>query len=115
MHLRTPAAESFHLFLAVLGGVVTALAVDAAPAQAPPATRRARPEPKTYFVAPTGNDGHPGTAEQPWKTIQRATDVLAPGDTVRYDSSSSPEVFSRAVWRRCCALSQFAMFQNALT
>ncbi len=37
------------------------------------------------------------------------------GDTIRYDSSSSPEVFSRAAVKRCWTLSQFAMFQNAFT
>jgi hypothetical protein len=35
-----------------------------------------------YSVAPTGNDAGPGTCERPWKTIQHAADLAAPGDTV---------------------------------
>jgi hypothetical protein len=33
-------------------------------------------------VAPDGNDGNPGTLEQPWRTVQYAADSLAPGDVV---------------------------------
>jgi hypothetical protein len=29
-----------------------------------------------FFVAPTGNDAHPGTAEQPFATLERARDAL---------------------------------------
>ncbi len=36
----------------------------------------------TYFVSPAGDDAHPGTIEQPWRTIQKAADTLGPGDTV---------------------------------
>jgi hypothetical protein len=36
----------------------------------------------TYYVAPGGSDAHPGTLAQPWATIQKAADTLAPGDTV---------------------------------
>ena len=32
-----------------------------------------------------------------------------------YDSTSRPEVFSRAVVKRSCTFAQFAMFQNAFT
>ncbi len=35
-----------------------------------------------YYVAPTGLDTNPGSLAKPWKTIQRAADTLAPGDTV---------------------------------
>ncbi len=31
----------------------------------------------TYHVSPQGNDAHPGTAEQPLATVQRALDLLA--------------------------------------
>ncbi len=36
----------------------------------------------TYFVATDGRDTHPGTAAQPWRTIQHAADEMAAGDTV---------------------------------
>jgi hypothetical protein len=35
----------------------------------------------TYYVATSGNDAWPGTLAQPWKTIQKAANTLAPGDT----------------------------------
>jgi len=35
-----------------------------------------------YYVAPGGQDSNPGTVSQPWRTIQRAADTLAAGDTV---------------------------------
>lgn len=34
-----------------------------------------------YYVAKTGKDTNPGTEALPWKTIQKAADTLAPGDT----------------------------------
>lgn len=37
----------------------------------------------TYFVAPSGADSNPGTEAQPFRTIQKAADVVAAGDTVR--------------------------------
>jgi len=36
----------------------------------------------TYYVAPAGLDSNPGTQGQPWKTLQKAGDVAAAGDTV---------------------------------
>jgi parallel beta helix pectate lyase-like protein len=35
-----------------------------------------------YHVATTGNDGNPGTAAQPFLTIQHAADIVNPGDGV---------------------------------
>lgn len=35
-----------------------------------------------WHVATTGNDANPGTAEAPFRTIQRAADAVMPGDTV---------------------------------
>jgi parallel beta-helix repeat protein len=35
-----------------------------------------------YYVATHGNDSNPGTAERPWRTIQKAADTLRAGDTV---------------------------------
>ncbi|MGD8239354.1 MAG: right-handed parallel beta-helix repeat-containing protein [Armatimonadota bacterium] len=34
-----------------------------------------------YYVAPDGSDGGPGTQQEPLRTIQRAADMLRPGDT----------------------------------
>ncbi len=35
-----------------------------------------------FFVSPQGDDANAGTVDQPWRTIQKAADTLAPGDTV---------------------------------
>ncbi len=35
-----------------------------------------------YYVAPSGANSNPGTIAHPWRTIQKAADTLAPGDTV---------------------------------
>jgi Right handed beta helix region len=37
----------------------------------------------TYYVAMNGNDGNPGTEALPWKSLQKAKDSVAAGDTVR--------------------------------
>jgi hypothetical protein len=37
---------------------------------------------QTYYVAPEGSDGNPGTLEAPWLTIQHALDTLHPGQRV---------------------------------
>ncbi len=36
----------------------------------------------TYYVASDGSDRNPGTESKPWKTIQKAADIAAPGSTV---------------------------------
>jgi signal peptidase I len=36
----------------------------------------------TYYVSPTGNDSNSGLIGAPFKTIQRAADIVNPGDTV---------------------------------
>lgn len=36
----------------------------------------------TWYVATTGNDGNPGTAAQPFRTIQMGLSVAQSGDTV---------------------------------
>ena len=36
----------------------------------------------TYYVAPGGRDTNAGTQAAPWATIQRAADLMLPGDTV---------------------------------
>jgi hypothetical protein len=45
----------------------------------------------TYYVAPTGNDSNPGTQALPWKTIQKAANTLAAGDTVIVAAGTYPE------------------------
>jgi hypothetical protein len=35
-----------------------------------------------YYVAPTGDDDHPGNVAYPWRTIQKAANTLTAGDTV---------------------------------
>jgi hypothetical protein len=40
------------------------------------------PEAAVYYVSPSGSDENPGTASQPWRTIQKAADTLVAGDTV---------------------------------
>ena len=34
-----------------------------------------------YYVAPGGNDANPGTSERPFRTIQKAADIIQAGDT----------------------------------
>ena len=36
----------------------------------------------TYYVSPAGSDNNPGTESQPFRTIQRAANLVNPGDTV---------------------------------
>ncbi len=36
----------------------------------------------TYYVSTSGTDSNPGTEVEPFKTIQRAADIVRPGDTV---------------------------------
>lgn len=47
-----------------------------------PATITLRGAGTTYYVSPLGADTNPGTVTQPFATIQRAANVVAPGDTV---------------------------------
>jgi hypothetical protein len=37
----------------------------------------------TFYVATSGQDNHPGTEAQPWRSIQHAAERVQPGDTVR--------------------------------
>jgi len=47
------------------------------------ATPRAAPDNATvYYVAIDGDDDNPGSAAQPWQTIQKAADAALPGSTV---------------------------------
>jgi hypothetical protein len=42
----------------------------------------ATPQAAEFHVAPTGDDGHPGSRKAPLRTIQRAADLAQPGDTI---------------------------------
>jgi parallel beta-helix repeat protein len=43
-----------------------------------------------YYVAPAGNNSNPGTIDRPWRTIQRAADVMTPGSTVYIRGGTYP-------------------------
>ena len=36
----------------------------------------------TYYVSPSGSDSNPGSSAQPWRTVQKAANAAAAGDTV---------------------------------
>lgn len=46
----------------------------------------------SYYVAANGLDTNPGSEAQPWQTIQKAANVLAPGDTVYVRSGTYSKV-----------------------
>lgn len=50
------------------------------PPTTPPPEDNPTPTGPTYYVATTGDDANPGTAEQPWRTPGYASRQLAPGD-----------------------------------
>ncbi len=52
------------------------------PAAAPTATPAVPLDADVFFVAPDGDDAHPGTFEQPWATVNHAAQVLQAGQTV---------------------------------
>ena len=52
------------------------------PTPPPSITEATGPVACTYYVAPGGSDGDPGTQSQPWATFQHAADTAQPGDTV---------------------------------
>jgi hypothetical protein len=46
------------------------------------------------FVATNGDDGNPGTKDQPWRTIQKAMDSATPGSTVNIRAGTYNERLS---------------------
>lgn len=52
-----------------------------------------------YYVAPGGSDTNTGTADQPWRTLQKAADTSQAGDTILLQSGTYTEeevVFTRS-------------------
>lgn len=50
-----------------------------------------------YYVATSGSDSGPGSAAQPFRTIQRAADVAGPGDTINITPGTyAPVTFGRS-------------------
>jgi hypothetical protein len=69
------------VLIAVLAVVVVAEDQSADDASAEPSSQ-AEPTSLTYYVSPSGSDDNDGkTLQTPFKTIQRAADVMNPGDT----------------------------------
>lgn len=46
---------------------------------------------QVYHVAATGSDNNPGTETQPFRTINRALGIVAPGATIRVHAGTYPE------------------------
>jgi hypothetical protein len=49
------------------------------------------PDGSSFYVSPTGNDSNAGTANAPWRTIQRAANSLVPGQQAIVSSGIYPE------------------------
>ncbi len=64
----------------------------------------ALPQVHTYYVSPAGNDANNGSLAAPWRTIQKAANVVNPGDTVYvragvygpYNNGNDVAVFTRS-------------------
>lgn len=50
---------------------------------APVVLGRAAPPQAVYYVSVEGNDANPGTADKPFRTVQKGADACGPGETVR--------------------------------
>jgi hypothetical protein len=46
-------------------------------------TREPRTQARVYYVSVEGNDANPGTADKPFRTVQKGADACGPGETVR--------------------------------
>lgn len=98
--MRTKESPLFGIFLVViiLGMVlVTACAKQAESGLTPTSTIPQAPSgtgvtgAHLYYVAPSGSDTNPGTAEQPWHTLQHAADSAQAGDTVLLQTGTFTE------------------------
>jgi hypothetical protein len=52
------------------------------PIAPPPSSPPADPGDCTMYIASGGNDGNPGSEEQPWGTLQHSVDSAGPGDVI---------------------------------
>jgi hypothetical protein len=50
-----------------------------------------RSEAREFHVGVNGHDANPGTPEQPFRTLQKASEILEPGDTCRVGRGVYPE------------------------
>jgi hypothetical protein len=73
------------LVLAVMWSAVAASLCGDSGQRQPPRTRDVPEKGQTFYVAPAGHDDNPGTRGEPFRTSQRAADVVSPGDTVLVD------------------------------
>jgi len=50
-----------------------------------------------FYVSPYGHDSYDGTNERPWKTLQHASDLIEPGDTIYVEKGNySPFKISKS-------------------
>ncbi len=63
----------------------------------------------TYYVSPTGNDNNAGTEASPFRKIQRAADIVNPGDTVYVRAGTYNE---RVKLTRSGIAGKYITFQN---
>jgi hypothetical protein len=72
---------------AIATAVITVTVQNTSPTASPKPTSTPSPRPtatpisSVYYVAPTGSDSNPGTANAPWRTIQHAANALRPGQS----------------------------------
>src|SRR5262249_13935898 len=65
------------------GGVTRSVTVTVTTQTPTPTPTPPRPSSgPTFYVSPTGSDTNPGTQDRPFRTIQKAADVVNPGYTV---------------------------------
>jgi hypothetical protein len=62
--------------------VIASLMPPSGQAQQPANSSATSARPQVYYVHPEGSDGNPGTGAAPFRSLQRAADVVEPGDTV---------------------------------
>ena len=65
---------------------------------------------KTYYVSTSGNDNNNGSLSTPWRTIQKAANTVAAGDTVQVRAGTYNEVVTMKTSGN--ATSGYITFQN---
>lgn len=70
---------AFSRFFSRIGNRIKTIPLPTPPT---PPTPPPAPAERTYYVATTGSNSNPGTLLAPFLTIQKAADVVVPGDTV---------------------------------